>query len=109
MRLSRNVFNAIIFAVMKKYELMVIYEPALKEEGVKKEISLLKEKISSLKASIGKEDYGGIKDLAYEMEKNTSGYYNLLHVELNPDQINEITLFLRRHKSGVLRFLLTEI
>lgn len=74
---------------MNKYESVVIISPAVEEEGMK---SLIK-KFTDLINSDGKVesvDELGKKKLAYEVKKNTEGYYAIFHFEANPGLITEL-------------------
>jgi len=93
---------------MNKYELMVIYDSSLKEDEVKKNISTLKDKIKDLKGTLINEDYWGLKDLAYEINKSTKAYYIVLTMELEAGSAKELTAWLSGEE-GILRDLLTKI
>ncbi len=58
------------------YETMLIFAPELAETAVKKEVELLKKRITSEEgSSITFEDLWGKRTLAYPIRKKDSGYY----------------------------------
>ena len=94
---------------MNTYELMVIYGSSIKESDVKDHISSIKDKIKELGGKTTKEDYWGLKRLAYEMKKNTSAYYIVLNLELPGEQIDALKAWFNREDEKVLRILLTKV
>jgi len=92
---------------MNKYELMVIYDSSLKEDEVKKNISTLKDKIKELKGSLTNEDYWGLKDLAYEINKASKAYYLVLKADMEADSAKGLNSWLADEES-ILRNLLTK-
>ena len=74
---------------MNKYETVFIINPSVEEAGVKELI----EKFSNIINNDGKvEDVQeiGKRKLAYEIKKNTEGYYVLINFEANPELIKEL-------------------
>lgn len=94
---------------MNNYELMVAYRPTLKDPEVKSQITALKDKVKSLGGSVVSEDYWGLKDLAYEIKKNTKAIYTILDVELASDKAKELSSFVNADSANVLRNLLTKV
>ena len=66
---------------MNTYEAMIIFKPELKDSEIKKNITEIKEKVSSFGGKVIKEDDWGMKNLAYEMNKKTKGYYFVFQFE----------------------------
>jgi small subunit ribosomal protein S6 len=93
---------------MNKYELMVIYNSGLKEDEVKKNISTLKDKIKDLKGNLTSEDYWGLKDLAYEINKATKAYFLVVKAELEPASAKNLSVWISGQAS-ILRNLLTKV
>lgn len=93
---------------MNKYELMVIYNSGLKEDEVKKSISTLKDKIKDLKGEVTKEDYWGLKDLAYEIKKASKAYYFVVNTDMESDSAKNLTKWVSGQDS-ILRSLLTKV
>ena len=74
---------------MNKYETVFIINPSVEEAGVKELI----EKFSNIINNDGKvEDVQemGKRKLAYEIKKNSEGYYVLINFEANPELIKEL-------------------
>jgi len=66
--------------MIAQYETMLIYAPELAETAVKKEVELLKKRITSEEgAFISFEDLWGKRKLAYPIKKKDVGYYIVLH------------------------------
>lgn len=93
---------------MNKYELMVVYNSDLKEDEVKKNISTLTDKVKELKGSVSKEDFWGLKDLAYEINRQTKAYYLVLNFEMDSQSVSELEALVKADES-VLRHLLTRV
>ena len=74
---------------MNKYESIIIINPSVEENGIKE----LVQKFSDLINTDGKvesvEELGS-KKLAYEIQKQTEGYYVLINFEANPGLIAEL-------------------
>ena len=81
---------------MNKYESVVILKPNMNKEETSNVISNVKNKISEY-ANITKEVDMGIKNLAYEIKKNKTGYYLFYEFEVedekNQEAIQEIEQF----------------
>ena len=74
---------------MNKYESVIIINPGLEAEATKKII----EKFSNLINTDGKVDSVeelGKKKLAYDIKKQTEGYYVVYKFEANPALISEL-------------------
>ena len=88
---------------------MIIYKENLSKEEVKKQIELLKEKISEQKGNVANEDFWGLKDFAYEMSKQVQGYYDILTIEIDPSKIDNIMKWLNHQQETVLKTMLTRL
>ena len=74
---------------MNKYESVIIINPSLDEEGIKK----IEEKFTGLRNENGKVENVneiGRKKLAYEIKKNKEGFYVVLDFEAKPEFIAEL-------------------
>ena len=74
---------------MNKYESIIIINPNVEEENVKK----LTDDFSALINNAGKVekvDILGKKKLAYEVKKNKEGYYAVIYFEAEPSIITEL-------------------
>ena len=88
---------------------MVIFNPNLQEKQVKEQVTLIKNQIESYKGKLLTEDYWGMKDLAYEMNKELQGYYDVLVLELEADKVNEFTKWINLEMTSLLRHLLSKV
>ena len=74
---------------MNKYESVVIINPSVTEDAMKKK----KKKYTDIINNEGKVesvDEMGKKRLAYEIKKNKEGYYVVFHFEAKPELIAEL-------------------
>lgn len=74
---------------MNKYESVVIINPSLDEEGVKAIIKKFTDLINT-DGKVEKAEELGKRKLAYEIKKNTEGYYVVYNFEANPSLITEL-------------------
>lgn len=73
---------------MRKYEVLFIIRP-LDEETINSVVEKFSKLITANGGKIEKEDRWGKKRLAYEIKKESEGYYVLFYVECDPDCVNE--------------------
>ena len=74
---------------MNKYESVIIINPNVDEEGMKALISRFTDLINS-DGKVEKVDELGKRKLAYEVKKNTEGFYVVFYFEANTDLIAEL-------------------
>ena len=74
---------------MSKYESVIIINPNVDEEGMKALISRFTDLINS-DGKVEKVDELGKRKLAYEVKKNTEGFYVVFYFEANTDLIAEL-------------------
>ena len=74
---------------MKKYEIMYILKADLEEAARKKEIEKLHNILTKNGAKITKVIEWGVKDFAYEINDLKKGYYVILSVLAEANQLNE--------------------
>jgi len=79
---------------MSDYELMFILDPSLEQEQKDEEIEKIKGIISE-NGEAGEPDVWGMRKLAYEIEKNTEGYYVVLPFKAEPELPKELDRRLR--------------
>src|SRR5574344_1500587 len=75
--------------IMNKYESVVIINPAIEEDAVKK-ITDNFEAMINKDGKVEKVDMLGKKKLAYEVKKNKEGYYAIFYFEAKPELITEL-------------------
>ena len=74
---------------MNKYESVIIINPNLDEEATKSVITKFSDLINT-DGKVEKVEELGKKKLAYEVKKNTEGYYAVYYFEANPSLIAEL-------------------
>ncbi|EMD15942.1 ribosomal protein S6 [Eggerthia catenaformis OT 569 = DSM 20559] len=90
---------------MNKYEIMMIFKPDLEENTRNEVLEGLKGILTSNGGIIDNvSEEMGMRDLAYEIKDYTKGYYVVLDVHVNPDEIAEFER-LSRINANVLRHL----
>ena len=89
---------------MRKYEVIVTYDPDLNEQGVTEQLTKLRELIASFDGQVLKEENSGKIPLAYPMKKKSYGTYVLLIIEAKPEFVEEFTRQMRIN-DVVLRFM----
>lgn len=74
---------------MNKYESVIIINPSLEEQGMKDVITKFTDLINK-DGKVENVEEVGRKKLAYEIKKNSEGYYVVITFEANPDFITEL-------------------
>lgn len=74
---------------MNKYESVIIINPSVDDQGIKALISKITDLINS-DGKLEKVEEVGKKKLAYEIKKNSEGYYVVLNFEAKPTLISEL-------------------
>lgn len=74
---------------MNKYESVIIIKPSVDEEGMKAIIQKFTDIINN-DGKVESVEEMGKKRLAYEIMKNTEGFYVVYHFEAKPELIAEL-------------------
>ncbi len=93
---------------MRKYEVGFILRPNLDEEANKEVINNLKAIYTNAGCEIIDELDLGMRELAYEIEKNKSGYYYFMVVNANHETNVEFER-ISRISEDVIRFMVVNI
>lgn len=88
------------------YETVIIFTPVLNDEEVKKQIKKYIDLIKEAGGSIVHEDFWGLRQLAYPIQKKTTGIYHILEYDAPGGFIDSLELQFRRDEN-VIRFLTT--
>jgi small subunit ribosomal protein S6 len=90
----------------KQYETTLILTPVMTQEDVKNHVSQYTEFLKTNGAEIVYEEYWGLKQLAYPIEKKTTGHYYTIEFKNAGDEslIDKLELNYRRDEN-ILRFL----
>lgn len=89
---------------MRKYEIMYVLRADLTEEKRQEVVAYYGDILTKNGATITKADEWGIRDLAYDIQKQSKGYYVVLEVEAPNQAINEFNR-LARINEDTLRFM----
>ena len=93
---------------MPLYESVIICRQDITKNQLDIIISEFKKNIENENGKILSEEYWGLKNLAYEINKNKKAHYTMLIIETNPDKIEEYERKLRLHED-VIRFMTIKI
>ena len=88
---------------MNKYETVFILTPVLSDEQTKETVAKFKKVLADKGAEIVNEEAWGLKKLAYQIEKKTSGFYFLIEFNAEPAVIKTLETAYRRDEK-VIRF-----
>ena len=93
---------------MNKYEIMFIVRPDMEEAEIKNTAEDMKKVLTDGKANMVEEKAMGQRELAYEINKFTTGYYYLYVVEANAEEVKEFDRIARINES-LLRHLVVKV
>ena len=88
---------------MRAYELMVIFDGSLDDEGVQTHLKEVQGQVSQV-GRIARTDYWGRRRFAYEIAHKTDGFYAVLEIETEGGALDAVERSLRladhvvRHK-----------
>ena len=93
---------------MNKYEIMFIVRPDMEEAEIKKTAESIKKVLTDKKAKVLEEKAMGQRELAYEINKFSTGYYYLYVVEANSEAEQEFNRVARINES-ILRSIVVKV
>jgi small subunit ribosomal protein S6 len=93
---------------MNKYELMVIINPDVGSDAIKKRLDKIKKLITSQKGEVVFEDIWGARDLAYTIKEHDTGYYTVFNFTFEGESLDEIDTTLRL-ENEVLRHMIIKL
>lgn len=93
---------------MNQYELVVILTPVLSEEEVKKTVSTYTDFIKENGGSIVHHEAWGLRQLAYPIQKKTTGIYQLLEYSA-PGDLNAKMEVLFKRDDAIMRQMITRL
>ena len=88
---------------MNQYETVFILTPVLSDDQTKETVAKFKKLLTDNGAEIVSEEAWGLKKLAYQIEKKTSGFYFLMEFKAEPEVIKTLETAYRRDEK-VIRF-----
>ena len=89
---------------MNQYETVFILTPVLSDEQMKETVEKFKGLLESKGSEIISLENWGLKKLAYNIQKKSTGFYVLIEFKAEPTVISELELQMRRDER-VLRYL----
>ncbi len=75
---------------MRRYEMMIILDPALEEQTVQPSLDQFLSVVTTGGGSVDKIDVWGRRWLAYEIEKKADGIYAVIDMVAEPDSVREL-------------------
>jgi small subunit ribosomal protein S6 len=91
---------------MKNYEIMIITDIALGEDGAQSLSNQVKDLINSYRGKVLDSDAWGKRKFAYEMKKQVEGYYEVITFEMDPANMPKFKQKLNLI-NGLVRYLVT--
>jgi len=88
---------------MRNYENLVIVKPTLTAEEIQESLKAIQEVITSNGGEIATTDDMGMRKLAYPIQKNERGFYQVIYYSAEPSSISEIERRFRINEE-LLRF-----
>ncbi len=94
--------------MLNQYELVVIFTPILSEEELNKEIKIYTDYIRNKKGEIVNEERWGLRQMAYPIQKKTTGIYLLLEFKMESTLIGRMETLMGRDEK-IIRELITKL
>jgi small subunit ribosomal protein S6 len=88
---------------MRNYENLVIVKPTLTAEEIQESLKAIQEVITSNGGEIATTDDMGMRKLAYPIDKNERGFFQVIYYSAEPSSISEIERRFRINED-LLRF-----
>ena len=93
---------------MNKYETVLILTHVLSDDQVKETVAKFKKLLTDNGAEILNEEAWGLKKLAYNIQKKSSGFYYLVEFKGEPTIVNTLETGYRRDEK-VLRYMTVKL
>jgi small subunit ribosomal protein S6 len=75
---------------MRRYEMMIILDPALEERTVQPSLDQFLRVVTTSGGSVDKVDVWGRRRLAYEIDKKSEGIYTVVDLNAEPEAVKEL-------------------
>jgi small subunit ribosomal protein S6 len=75
---------------MRRYEMMIILDPALEERTVQPSLDQFLKVVTTAGGSVDKVDVWGRRRLAYEIDKKSEGIYTVVDLMAEPEAVKEL-------------------
>lgn len=89
---------------MNRYETVFILTPVLSEEQAKEAVKVYEDFIANNGGTLKHKEFWGLKKLAYQIQKKSTGFYSLLEFEAPGTLIQDLEVEFKRDER-VMRFL----
>lgn len=93
---------------MRKYEIMTIANEDLGDNGAQTLSNNIRDMIISNNGKVLDSKFWGKRKFAYEIDKKTEGYYDLIEFELPPIKVGELKSKLN-YVDGLVRYLVSAV
>ena len=93
---------------MNQYETVFILTPVLSDVQIKEAVEKFKGILTAEGAEIINEENWGMKKLAYQIEKKSTGFYQLLEFKAEPTVVEKLELNFRRDER-VIRYITVKL
>ena len=93
---------------MKKFELVLLFNPELNTKLIDSELNTLKEKLKTSDGVIINEENWGLRDLSYSINKFKKAFYNFLQIEIPGNIVKDISKDLNQ-KDNILRYIFVKV
>jgi len=94
--------------MLNRYETVFILTPVLSEDQVKEAVKKYHDLITKAGGKIVNEENWGLRKLAYNIRKKSTGFYNLVEFEMEGKEINDYEVAYKRDER-ILRFLTVKL
>ena len=89
---------------MVRYETVFILTPVLSEEQAKEAVKVYEKFIKKNSGSMKHNEFWGLRKMAYQIQKKSTGFYNLFEYEGDNELVRKLEIEFKRDER-VLRFL----
>ena len=91
---------------MDKYEVLYIIRGDVDDDKKTQVVEKFENLVSSLGGTVDSLDKGGMRKFAYEINKQTEGYYVLMNVTCSKDAQSELDRFMRNDETVVRQMII---
>ncbi len=93
---------------MNQYETVFILTPVLSDEQMKETVAKFKKLLTDKGAEILNEEAWGLKKLAYNIQKKSTGFYCLIEFKAEPSVVDSLETGFRRDEK-VIRYITVKL
>jgi len=93
---------------LRNYELALVFDPSLDEQGIEDELSKITKIIEEGQSKVDDIDKWGIKKLAYPIKKQENGFYCFVHFQAEGELLDELDR-VNRINDMILRHLIIKL